>query len=178
MSEFKDSKTYANLAYAFGGESGARNKYDFFAKQARKDGFEQIAHLFESTANNEKAHAKIWFKELGWLNSTPENLAAAAAGEHEEWTEMYRVFADEARAEGFDRIARLFDRVAKIERRHEDRYRTLLDNIKEDRVFRRPVAQKWECRNCGFIYEGEKAPEVCPVCDHPKAFFEVEVDNF
>lgn len=178
MSDFKNSKTAANLAYAFAGESQARNKYTYFAGVARKEGYEQIAAIFEQTANNEKEHAKVWFKELGWLGNTSENLVAAAAGEHEEWTEMYKNFAEEAYKEGYDQIARKFERVALIEKRHEERYKALLANIESGKVFSRTPAVLWECRNCGFVFEGEKAPEICPVCSHPKSFFEIEGDNY
>ena len=178
MSDFKNSKTAANLAYAFAGESQARNKYTYFAGVARKEGYEQIAAIFEQTANNEKEHAKVWCKELGWLGNTPENLVAAAAGEHEEWTEMYKNFAEEAYKEGYDQIARKFERVALIEKRHEERYKALLANIESGKVFSRTPAVLWECRNCGFVFEGEKAPEICPVCSHPKSFFEIEGDNY
>ena len=176
--EFKDSKTAANLAYAFAGESQARNKYSYFASKARKEGYEQIAAIFEQTANNEKEHAKLWFKALNGIGTTMENLAAAAAGEHEEWTEMYKNFEEEARKEGFEDIARLFGRVAAIEKRHEERYRKLLDNIESGEVCVRVGANRWECRNCGHVYIGEKAPEICPTCKHPKAYFEIEAQNY
>lgn len=178
MTEFKNSKTAANLAYAFAGESQARNRYTYFASVARKEGFEQIAAIFELTANNEKEHAKLWFKELGGIGTTAENLKAAAAGEHEEWTGMYKNFAKEAREEGFQRIGQLFERVAAIENRHENRYLALLDNVETEHVFVKVGPRRWECRNCGHIYEGEKAPEICPVCAHPKAFFEIEAANY
>jgi len=176
--EFKDSKTAANLAYAFAGESQARNKYTYFASAARKEGYEQIAAIFEATANNEKEHAKLWFKALNGIGSTLDNLKAAAAGEHEEWTEMYKNFAEEAKKEGYDDIARLFERVAAIEKRHEERYRKLAANIEHEEVWVKVGERRWECRNCGHIYIGEKAPEVCPVCKHPKAFFEIEAENY
>ena len=179
MSDFKNSKTYANLMYAFSGESQARNKYTYFASAARKEGYEQIAAIFETTANNEKEHAKLWFKELGWLStSTAENLVSAAAGEHEEWTHMYKNFAEEARKEGYAELAARFERVALIEKRHETRYNALLGNIKAGKVFKRTPAVRWECRNCGFVYEGESALDMCPVCKHPLAFFEIEGDNY
>ena len=178
MADLKNSKTAANLAYAFAGESQARNKYTYFASVARKEGYEQIAAIFEQTANNEKEHAKLWFKELGGLGDTMANLTAAAAGEHEEGTEMYKNFAKEAAEEGFDSIARAFERVAAIEKRHEERYLKLLENVKKGEVFVKVGEKRWECRNCGHIYIGEKAPEVCPVSKHPKAFFEIEAQNY
>ena len=174
----KNSKTWKNLEYAFAGESQARNKYTYFASKARKEGYEQIAAIFEQTANNEKEHAKLWFKELEGIGSTMENLAAAAAGEHEEWTEMYKGFADVAEEEGFDALARNFRRVAEIEKRHEERYLKLLSNVEKNEVFVKTAPTRWECRNCGHIYFGEKAPEVCPVCAHPQAFFEIEATNY
>lgn len=178
MADLKGSKTAANLAYAFAGESQARNKYTYFASAARKEGYEQIAAIFEMTANNEKEHAKLWFKALNGIGSTAENLAAAAAGEHEEWTEMYKNFAEEAKAEGFDDIARLFERVALIEKRHEERYKKLLENVEKNEVWGKTGPRRWECRNCGHVYIGEKAPEMCPTCKHPKAFFEIEAENY
>ena len=178
MAELKGSKTEQNLAYAFAGESQARNKYTYFASKARKEGYEQIAAIFEMTANNEKEHAKLWFKALGGIGDTMQNLAAAAAGEHEEWTDMYKNFADEAEAEGFDALARNFRRVAEIEKRHEERYLKLLANVKNNEVFERTGERRWECRNCGHIYIGASAPEACPVCAHPKAYFELEATNF
>jgi len=178
MAELKGSKTEANLQYAFAGESQARNKYTYFASVARKEGYQQIAEIFEMTANNEKEHAKLWFKALGGIGSTMENLAAAAAGEHEEWTEMYKGFADVAEEEGFDALARSFRRVAEIEKRHEERYLKLLSNVEKNEVFVKTAPNRWECRNCGHIYFGEKAPEVCPVCAHPQAFFEIEAANY
>lgn len=178
MAELKGSKTAANLAYALAGESMARNKYTYFAGVARKEGYEQIAAIFEMTANNEKEHAKLWFKALGYLGNTTENLVSAAAGEHEEWTQMYKGFAEVAKQEGFDDLARSFERIATVEYRHEMRYNALLENVNNGEVFSRPVVQKWECRNCGFIVEGTNAPELCPACKHPKAYFEIEGDNF
>ena len=178
MSDFKNSKTAANLAYAFAGESQARNKYSYFASKAKKDGFEQIAAIFEQTANNEKEHAKLWFKALDGIGTTEENLVAAAAGEHEEWTEMYSKFADEAAAEGYTEIAAKFRAVAAIEKRHEERYLKLLENIRKNEVFVKVGENRWECRNCGHIYIGEAAPEACPVCAHPKAYFEVHAENY
>jgi rubrerythrin len=176
--DLKGSKTEANLAYAFAGESQARNKYSYFASKAKKEGYEQIAAIFEATANNEKEHAKLWFKALGGIGSTMENLAAAAAGEHEEWTEMYREFAEVAEAEGFKELAAQFAGVAKIEKRHEERYLKLLENLNKDQVFAKDEAIAWECRNCRHIHVGKNAPELCPVCKHPKAYFEVHTDNF
>ena len=172
------SKTAANLAYAFAGESQARNKYTYFASKAKKDGYEQIAAIFEQTANNEKEHAKLWFKELDGIGDTVANLAAAAAGEHEEWTEMYKNFAEEAKAEGYTELAARFELVAKIEKRHEERYRKLLANIESGEVWVRTGARRWECRNCGHVYIGDKAPEVCPTCAHPRSFFEIEAENY
>ncbi|OQA88608.1 MAG: Rubrerythrin [Lentisphaerae bacterium ADurb.Bin242] len=173
-----DSKTAKNLAYAFAGESQARNKYTYFAGVARKEGFEQIAAFFEATANNEKEHAKLWFKALNGIGDTAANLKAAAAGEHEEWTSMYKNFAEEAKAEGYEEIARLFERVLQIEKRHEERYRKLLANVEKGEVFVKTGENRWECRNCGHVHIGEKAPETCPTCKHPRAFFEVEAFNY
>ena len=178
MSVAKDSKTAKNLAFAFAGESQARNKYTYFASAARKEGYEQIAAIFEMTANNEKEHAKLWFKELGGIGDTAANLAAAAAGEHEEWTEMYKQFAKEAEEEGYPELARRFARVADIEKRHEERYRKLAANIAAGEVWVKTGERRWECRNCGHVYIGDKAPEVCPVCKHPKAYFEIEAENY
>ena len=176
--DLKGRKTEANLWYAFAGESQARNKYSYFASKAKKDGFEQIAAFFEETANNEKEHAKIWFKLLNGIGTTAENLKAAAAGEHEEWTEMYKNFAEIAKEEGFAHIAFLFSEVAKIEKRHEDRYLKLLSNVENNEVFIKIGENKWECRNCGHVHYGTQAPVACPVCSHPQAYFEVEKDNF
>lgn len=176
--ELKGSKTEANLQSAFAGESMARNKYTYFASKARKDGYEQIASLFEETANNEKEHAKIWFKLLDGIKETDQNLLAAAQGENYEWTDMYAGFAKEARAEGFTQIAALFEGVAAIEKEHEERYRKLLENIGQDIVFSRDEDTIWKCRNCGHIVIGKKAPEICPVCSHPKAYFEVKAENY
>jgi rubrerythrin len=176
--ELKGSKTEQNLWAAFAGESQARNKYDYFASRAKKDGYEQIAAIFQETALNEKEHAKMWFKEVAGIGDTPANLAAAAAGEHEEWTEMYKRFAEEAKAEGFDEIARKFAAVAEVERHHEERYLKLAKNIVSGEVWKRVGKNKWQCRNCGAIIESESAPEKCPVCAHPKAYFQLEADNF
>ena len=178
--ELKGSKTEQNLMTAFAGESQARNKYTFFASQAKKDGYEQIAAIFQETADNEKEHAKLWFKLLngGAIGSTEENLKAAAAGENYEWTDMYAEFAKTAKEEGFARIAYLFEEVGKIEKEHEERYLKLLENVKEGKVFEAGEVKIWKCRNCGHIVVGTSAPEVCPVCNHPKAFFEIKADNY
>ena len=178
--ELKESKTYENLMTAFAGESQARNKYTYYASQARKDGYEQIAALFEETANNEKEHAKMWFKELhdGKIPSTLENLNDAADGENYEWTDMYDNFAKVAREEGFTRIALLFEGVAKIEKEHEERYRKLIANIEDGLVFSKDGDTIWKCRNCGHIVIGKKAPAVCPVCSHPQSYFEVKAENY
>ena len=178
--ELKGSKTEANLAAAFAGESQARNKYTYYASKAKKDGYVQIAALFEETAANEKEHAKIWFKLLhgGEISGTMENLADAAAGEHYEWTDMYDTFAKEAREEGFTDIARLFEQVAAIEKEHEERYLKLLANVKEGLVFSRDGDVIWKCSNCGHIIIGKKAPQMCPVCKHPQAYFEIKAENY
>ena len=176
--ELKGSKTEANLMAAFAGESQARNKYDYYASRAKKDGYEQIAAIFQETALNEKEHAKMWFKLFAGIGETKENLLAAAAGEHEEWTEMYRRFAEEAEAEGFKDIAEKFRRVAEVEARHEERYRKLVKNIESGEVWVRVGKNRWQGRNCGAIIESERAPEKCPVCDHPKAYFQLEQNNF
>ena len=172
------SKTAANLAYAFAGESQARNKYTYFASAAKKEGYEQIATLFEATANNEKEHAKLWFKALGGIGNTAANLAAAAAGEHEEWTEMYKNFADDAEKEGYTDLAAQMRLVAAIEKRHEERYRKLLANLESGEVWVRVGENRWECRNCGHIHIGPSAPDVCPTCKHPRAYFELEAKNY
>ena len=176
--ELKGSKTEKNLMAAFAGESQARNKYTYFASVARKEGYEQIAAIFEATANNEKEHAKLWFKELGELGTTAQNLLAAAEGENYEWTDMYDTFAKEAEEEGFTRIAAKFRMVAAIEKTHEERYRKLLSNVEMQQVFEKAEETIWECRNCGHLVMGKKAPEVCPVCVHPKSFFEVRKENY
>ena len=178
--ELKGTKTEANLMEAFAGESQARNKYTYYASKAKKDGFVQIAALFEETANNEKEHAKIWFKLLhdGNVPDTVANLKDAAEGENYEWTDMYKSFAEDAKAEGFDHIAYLFEQVAAIEKEHEERYRKLLANIEEGIVFSRDGDMVWICRNCGHIHVGKTAPEVCPVCAHPKAYFELRAENY
>ena len=178
--ELKGSRTEANLMAAFAGESQARNKYSYYASKAKKDGYEQIAAIFEETANNEKEHAKLWFKELhgGSVPDTLENLNDAANGENYEWTDMYSEFAKVAKEEGFTRIAALFEGVAKIEKEHEERYRKLIKNIEEGLVFSSDEDRIWVCRNCGHIVIGKKAPEVCPVCAHPKSYFERKADNY
>lgn len=178
MSVKKDSKTAKNLAYAFAGESQARNKYTYFAAVAREEGFEQVAAIFEATANNEKEHAKLWFAALEGIGDTKANLKAAMAGEHEEWTEMYKTFAKEAEEEGYDDIARQFKRVAEIEKRHEDRYQKLLEKVEKGEVWVRTGPTRWECRNCGHVFIGEKAPEMCPTCKVKKAYFEIEAENY
>ena len=178
--ELKGSKTEQNLMAAFAGESQARNKYTYYASKAKKDGYEQIAAIFEETANNEKEHAKLWFKLLhdGEVPGTMENLKDAAEGENYEWTDMYAGFAETAREEGFTKIAFLFEEVAKIEREHEERYKKLLKNIEDEIVFSSDDDRIWVCRNCGHIVVGKKAPEVCPVCAHPKSFFERKAQNY
>ena len=178
--ELKGSKTEANLMAAFAGESQARNKYTYFASKAKKDGYEQIASIFLETAENEKEHAKIWFKLLngGEIPSTEENLLAAAEGENYEWTDMYEEFAKTAREEGFDHIAYLFEGVAKIEKEHEERYHKLLSNVKEELVFSKDGDKIWKCRNCGHIVIGKEAPDVCPICAHPKSYFEIKAENY
>ena len=179
MADLKGSKTEKNLMEAFAGESMARNKYTYFASKARKDGYVQIAELFEETAANEKEHAKIWYKLLhDGIGSTVENLKAAAEGENYEWTDMYATFAKEAREEGFDTIADLFEGVAAIEKEHEERYLKLLQNIEEGIVFSRDGEMIWKCKNCGHICVGTKAPEVCPVCNHPQSYFEIKAENY
>ena len=178
--ELKQSKTYENLLTAFAGESQARNKYTYFASKAKKEGYEQIAAIFQETADNEKEHAKMWFKLLngGEIPSTEENLKAAAQGENFEWTDMYVKMAKEAKEEGFDHIAYLFEAVGKIEKEHEERYKKLLENVKGDLVFSKDGDRIWKCRNCGHIVIGKKAPEICPVCSHPKAYFEIKAENY
>ncbi len=178
--ELKGSKTEANLLSAFAGESQARNKYDYYASQAKKDGYVQIAALFEETAKNEKEHAKLWFKLLkgGKVPDTVTNLNDAADGENYEWTDMYAGFAQTAREEGFDDIAALFEGVAQIEKEHEERYRKLLANINDGIVFSRDGDMIWQCSNCGHIVVGKKAPEVCPVCSHPQAYFQIKAENY
>ena len=178
--ELKGSKTEKNLMEAFAGESQARNKYTYYASKAKKEGYEQIAAIFQETADNEKEHAKIWFKLLndGKIPTTTENLKAAADGENYEWTDMYDRMAREAKEEGFDNIAYLFEAVGKIEKEHEARYKKLLENIEGDLVFSRDGDRIWKCRNCGHIVIGKQAPEVCPVCAHPKSYFEINAENY
>ena len=178
--ELKGSRTEANLMAAFAGESQARNKYTYYASKAKKDGYVQISKIFEETANNEKEHAKIWFKILhgGEIPTTTVNLEDAAAGENYEWTDMYAGFAKEAREEGFDDIAFLFEKVALIEKEHEERYRKLLANINDEIVFSRDGDVIWQCSNCGHINVGKKAPQMCPVCAHPQSFFEIKAENY
>lgn len=180
MAELKGSKTEANLMAAFAGESQARNKYTYYASKAKKDGYVQIANIFAETAANEKEHAEIWFKLLhgGEIADTAANLKDAAEGENYEWTDMYAQFAKEAREEGFDQIAFLFSEVAKIEKEHEERYRKLLANVEGDLVFSRDGDCIWQCSNCGHIVVGQKAPEVCPVCNHPQAYFQIKAENY
>ena len=178
--DLKGSKTEQNLRDAFSGESEARNKYTYFASVAKKEGYQQIAAIFEETANNEKEHAKLWFKQLhgGSIPTTTENLKDAAEGENYEWTEMYKEFAQTAKEEGFDHIAFLFEKVGEIEKHHEERYLKLLGNIDDNLVFARGEEKVWVCRNCGHIYVGEKALEVCPVCAHPQAYMELKAENY
>ena len=178
--ELKGSKTEQNLMAAFAGESQARNKYTYYASVAKKEGYEQIASIFEETAGNEKEHAKMWFKLLhcGEVPSTLDNLADAANGENYEWTDMYAEFAKTAKEEGFDHIAYLFESVGQIEKEHEERYRKLLSNIENEIVFNRPVENMWICRNCGHVHYGKEAPKVCPVCSHPQSYFEIKKENY
>ena len=176
--ELKGSKTEKNLMTAFAGESEARNKYTYFASVAKKEGYEQISAIFLKTAENEKEHAKMWFKALGGLSDTSKNLAAAAAGENYEWTDMYATFAKEAEEEGFTKLAAQFRMVGEIEKHHEERYRALLSNVEMQKVFEKSEQTMWECRNCGHLVMGRKAPEVCPVCAHPQSYFEVRAENY
>jgi len=178
--ELKGSKTEQNLMSAFAGESQARNKYTYYASKAKKEGYEQIASIFEETAANEKEHAKMWFKLLhnNEVPSTIENLIDAAEGENYEWTDMYAEFAKTAKEEGFDHIAYLFDSVGKIEKHHEERYRALLENVKAEMVFKKPQENMWICRNCGHVHYGKEAPKVCPVCAHPQSYFEIKKENY
>lgn len=180
MKELKGSKTEQNLQSAFAGESMARNKYTYYASAAKKEGYVQIADIFEATANNEKEHAKIWYKLLhdGAVPDTATNLADAAAGENYEWTDMYANFAKEAKEEGFTSIAALFEMVAKVEREHEERYKALLKNVQDGKVFEKEDVQVWECSNCGHIHVGKNAPELCPVCKHPQAYFKLRAQNY
>ena len=177
--KYAGTQTEKNLMAAFAGESQARNKYTYFASRAKKDGYEQISALFLKTAENEKEHAKLWFKELNGIGNTVENLNAAADGENFEWTDMYEEFAKTAEAEGFPELAEKFRGVGAIEKHHEERYRALLENLANDEVFKKKTGvQVWKCRNCGYIFVGEKAPEICPCCAHPKAYFELEIKNY
>ena len=176
--ELKGSKTEKNLMTAFAGESEARNKYTYFASVAKKEGYEQISAIFLKTSENEKEHAKMWFKALGGLNDTAKNLLAAAEGENYEWTDMYATFAKEAEEEGFTALAEKFRRVGEIEKSHEERYRALLSNVEMQKVFEKSEQTMWECRNCGHLVMGKKAPEVCPVCAHPQSYFEVRAENY
>lgn len=178
MNKYKGTKTEKNLQAAFAGESQARNKYTYFASAAKKEGFEQIAAIFLKTADNEKEHAKMWFKELSGIGTTAENLASAANGENYEWTDMYDEFAKTADEEGFTELAAKFRAVGEIEKRHEERYRELLNNVETKTVFEKSEVRIWECRNCGHIVVGTKAPEICPVCAHPQAYFEIEAKNY
>ncbi|NLD92855.1 MAG: rubrerythrin family protein [Fibrobacter sp.] len=178
MASIKGTKTEKNLAAAFAGESQARNKYTYFASVAKKEGFEQIAAIFEETAANEKEHAKLWFKALGELGDTKSNLLHAAEGENYEWTDMYEGFAKDAEAEGFPALASQFRMVAKIEKAHEERYRALLKNIEMQMVFEKAEETMWECRNCGHLVMGKKVPQICPVCQHPQSFFEIRKANY
>lgn len=176
--KYAGTKTEKNLMAAFSGESEARNKYTYFASKAKKEGFEQIAAIFQKTADNEKEHAKMWFKELNGLGDTAENLLSAAEGENYEWTDMYAGFAKTAEEEGFKELAAKFRMVAEIEKHHEERYRALLKNVETAKVFEKSEVKVWECRNCGHIVVGTKAPEICPVCAHPKAYFEIKAENY
>ncbi len=176
--KYAGTQTEKNLEAAFAGESMARNKYTYFASKAKKEGFEQIAAIFEETANNEKEHAKLWFKELEGIGDTAQNLGAAADGENYEWTDMYEGFAKTAEQEGFPVLAARFRMVAAIEKQHEERYRTLLKNVETAKVFEKSEVKVWECRNCGHIVVGTKAPQICPVCQHPQAYFEVHKENY
>ncbi len=176
--DLKGSKTEKNLATAYSGESQARNKYTYFASKAKKDGFEQIADIFQETADNEHEHAEIWFKELGGLSNTRDNLYAGAAGERYEWSDMYAGFAVTAREEGFTDLALKFEQIAQIEKDHEARYNKLIENIENDRVFSKPEKIRWVCKHCGFSFEGTDAPETCPVCNSPKAYFEEKAENY
>jgi len=178
MAELKGTKTEKNLKEAFAGESQARNKYSYFASTAKKEGYEQIAAIFQETADQEKTHAKLHLKWLNGIGDTLANLKAAAGGEHEEWTQMYPRMAKDAREEGFDEIARLFENIAKIEKEHQDRYLSLLKNLEDGTVFKKETKVKWRCRECGFVHEGVTALGKCPVCQHPQAFFEVVPTNY
>ena len=176
--KYAGTQTEKNLQAAIAGESTARNKYTYFASKAKKEGYEQISAIFTDTANNEKEHAKIWYKELYGIGSTAENLAAAADGENYEWTDMYKGFAETAEKEGFPELAEKFRMVAEIEKHHEERYRALLKNVEMQEVFKKSEVKVWECRNCGHIVVGTQAPEICPVCAHPQAYFEISPENY
>jgi len=178
VKELKGTRTEANLWAAFAGESQVRNKYTYFASVAKKEGYEQIAGLFLETAENEREHAKMFFKQLGGLGDTAANLAAAAAGEHEEWSNMYKEFEQVAREEGFEEIANLFQEIAEVEEEHEKRFRALLKNLETGKVFKKDTAVRWRCRNCGYVHEGLEAPKVCPACAHPQSYYEVACDNY
>ena len=178
MSKYSGTQTEKNLQAAFAGESEARNKYTYFASKAKKEGYEQIAALFQKTADNEKEHAKMWFKEMEGINDTAQNLAAAASGENYEWTDMYAGFAKTAEEEGFPELAEKFRLVAEIEKHHEERYRALLKNVETAEVFKKSEVKGWECRNCGHIVVGTQAPEVCPTCAHPQSYFEIHAENY
>ncbi len=178
MNQYQGTQTLINLQTAFAGESQARNKYTYYASIAKKEGYEQIAALFLETADNEREHAKLWFRELGGMGDTAQNLTDAAAGENYEWTDMYAGFADTAQEEGFPELAAKFRMVAQIEKSHEERYRALLNNVETQQVFQRSQVKVWECRNCGHIVVGTQAPQVCPVCQHPQAFFEIRAENY
>ena len=178
MKELKGTKTEQNLKDAFAGESMARNKYTYFSSVAKKEGYEQIAALFLETAENEREHAKLWFKKLNGIGSTMDNLKAAAAGEHFEWTEMYPGMAEDAKKEGFYEIAQLFEKVAEIETSHDERYSKLIENISTETVFKKDCSKEWICRNCGHIHSGEDAPNTCPVCAHPRSYFELRAKNY
>ena len=178
MSKYKGTQTERNLLTAFAGESQARNKYTYFSSKAKKEGYEQIAAIFSATADNEKEHAKMWFKELNGIGSTAENLKAAADGENFEWTDMYEDFANTAEKEGFSELAEKFRLVGAIEKHHEERYRALLKNVETAKVFEKSEIKVWECRNCGHIVVGKNAPEVCPTCAHPQSYFEISAENY
>jgi rubrerythrin len=178
MKELKGTKTYDNLVAAFSGESQARNKYTFFASKAKKEGFVQISKIFEETAGNEKEHAEVWFKYFHGIGTTTENLEAAADGEHYEWAEMYKEFAEVARNEGFDEIAFQMDKIAEVEAHHEKRYRLLQKNIESGKIFKRDEEVEWQCSNCGYIYRAKEAVETCPACKHPQAYFQLKENNF
>jgi len=178
MKDLKGTRTEANLWAAFAGESQARNKYTYFASQAKKEGYEQIAAIFEETADNEKEHAKMFFKYLNGIGNTIDNLKEAAKGEHYEWSEMYKEFARVAKEEGFDDIAATFEFIAKVEEKHEERYNKLISNIENNKVFKKDEKVAWKCRNCGYVHYGDEAPKICPSCRHPQSFFEIRCENY